>query len=130
MNSDPLRLHHVALGALDVERVAAFYRDALGLAETARHFEAGGTLRSVWLDLGGAILMIERAAAARQPVSGVATGPFLLAFRVDAARRAAFERALAGAGAAVESATEFTAYARDPEGNRIAISHYPAARVP
>ena len=117
----PTRLHHLALVACDPERVAAFYRDVLGLPERARHFEANGALRSVWLDLGGAVLMIERSTV---QAGGTGTGSFLIAVRVEAAERAAAERALEAAGAPIESRTEHTSYARDPEGNRVAVSDY------
>src|SRR5437016_3888087 len=52
-------LHHLALGTRDVERLARFYIDVLELREVTRHLHADGSLRSVWLDLGGALLMIE-----------------------------------------------------------------------
>lgn len=44
-----LGFHHVALKAHDVERVGAFYREVLGLAELRRWFRDDGTLRSIWL---------------------------------------------------------------------------------
>lgn len=119
------RLHHVALGARDVERVARFYRDVLGLAELGRHDDAGGALRSVWLDLGGPILMVEQSDEPPRRVEGVGAGPFLLALSVGVDARRALEEALERAGARVESRTAYTSYARDPEGNRVAISHYP-----
>jgi catechol-2,3-dioxygenase len=118
------RLHHVALGAQDVERVAAFYRDHLALAECARHHHEDGTLRSIWLDMGAAILMIEKTTEPPRRCD-IGAGPFLLAFRVVEADRARVEASLASAGVAVESRTAFTSYFRDPEGNRVAISHYP-----
>jgi glyoxylase I family protein len=120
------RLHHLALGARDVERVATFYRDVLGLNEIARHHRGDGTLRSIWLDLGGAILMIEATAEAPRRVEGVGAGPFLLALRAPASHRIELERALEAAGSAIESRTDFTSYARDPEGNRVAISSHPS----
>ena len=125
MEHASLRLHHLALGARDVERVAAFYRDVFGLLETARHHRPDGTLRSIWLDLGGATLMVEASFDAPRRVEGVASGPFLLAFRAPAARISELENALEAAGAAIELRTEYTSYARDPEGNRVAISSYP-----
>ena len=67
--------------------VAAFYRDLLGLREIARHHEADGSLRSVWLDLGGPVLMVERGgepAAARRRAS--APAPSCLALAADPAR--------------------------------------------
>jgi catechol 2,3-dioxygenase-like lactoylglutathione lyase family enzyme len=119
-----MKLHHVALGAQDVDALAAFYRDVLGLPELARHRD-GVVLRSVWLDLGGAILMIERTHEPARRVEGVGAGPFLLALRCTVAERAALEARLAAAGSAIESRTAFSSYARDPEGNRIALSHHP-----
>jgi glyoxylase I family protein len=119
------RLHHVAVGSADVERLAAFYRELVGLAELTRHFDALGQLRSIWLDLGGSILMIEHTADAPRAVEGVASGPFLLAFRVSPAEREALEHALTARGHAIEGRTRFTSYVRDVDGNRVAFSHYP-----
>jgi catechol 2,3-dioxygenase-like lactoylglutathione lyase family enzyme len=119
------RLHHVALGARDVASTALFYRDVLRLPELARHHDAAGELRSVWLDAAGTILMIEKTVEPERRVSGVGAGPFLLAFEVTRAERGELERALEAAGAPIEARTEHTSYARDPEGNRVAVSHYP-----
>ena len=122
------RLHHVALGARDVERVAAFYRDVLGLEERARHDDESGRLRSIWLALAGdTLLMVERTEQELRRVDGVGAGPFLLALSCTPAERSELEGALERAGAAIERRTAFTSYARDPEGNRLAISHYPDA---
>jgi catechol 2,3-dioxygenase-like lactoylglutathione lyase family enzyme len=118
------RLHHIALGARDVERVAAFYRDLLGLPEVARHHAPGGSLRSIWLDLGGPVLMIERTDAPLRTVSGVGAGPFLLALACSPAECDACELALAVGGVVVESRTGHTRYFRDPEGNRVAVSSF------
>lgn len=119
------RLHHVALGARDVERVAAFYRDRLGLPEVARHLRPDGSLRSVWLDLGGPILMIERTEEQLRAVDGVGAGTFLLALALTPAECVACEQSLAAAGVRVESRTEHTRYFRDPEGNCVAVSSHP-----
>ena len=75
-------LHHIALGARDVETVAAFYRRWFELEEITRHQQTDGSLRSIWLRLGGAILMVERTAEGPRAVEGVGAGPFLLAFNV------------------------------------------------
>ena len=121
------RLHHLACGTPDVERLARFYSNVLGLPEVARHFEADGSLRSIWLDLGAGIFMIEKSGLEPSPVSGVGAGFFLLALRVSPEERTAFEGRLGAAGAEIESRSEWTSYARDPDGNRIALSHYPKA---
>lgn len=121
-------LHHVALGALDVARVAEFYRSAFELPEL-RVQEDELSVRSIWLGLrGGAVLMIERVDLARASVVERSSGPFLLAFEVAPAAREAAERRLVALGATIESRTDFTSYARDPEGNRVAISCYALPR--
>jgi catechol-2,3-dioxygenase len=110
-----------------VERVSRFYREALELAEVDRHLDDSGVLRSVWLQLGGGtLLMVERSEAGRGRVDGVGAGLFLLALHIEPAERAPLERRLAAHGAPIESRSAYSSYARDPEGNRIAISHYPA----
>jgi catechol 2,3-dioxygenase-like lactoylglutathione lyase family enzyme len=48
-----LGFHHVAIQARDVERVATFYREVLGLSEIERWHREDGSLRSVWLSTGG-----------------------------------------------------------------------------
>lgn len=122
--SSESRLHHLALGARDVERVAGFYRDALGLPEVTRHLHEDGRVRSIWLDLGTAVLMVEETSEEPRSVTGVGAGPFLLAVRVSKDEREGAEQRLAAAGSPVEDRTAFTSYARDPEGNRVAVSCY------
>ena len=119
------RVHHLAIGTPDVLRLAEFYRDVFGLGEAARHHDETGGLRSIWLDLGGSLLMIERSAASRERVEGVGAGLFLLALRVGVEERRRLEQALAARGHAVESRTAYSSYTRDPDGNRVALSHHP-----
>jgi glyoxylase I family protein len=118
-------LHHLAIGTRDVARLARFYIDVLGLREVTRHLHADGSVRSVWLDLGGSLLMIEPTNEAPRTVVGVGAGPFLIAVAVSIEERPALEIRLEGAGSIVEFRSEFTSYARDPDGNRIAVSAYP-----
>jgi catechol 2,3-dioxygenase-like lactoylglutathione lyase family enzyme len=114
----PVRLHHVALRVADVERSLAFYAGLLGLREVRRSEEAGA-LRSVWLEAGGTVLMLERALAGSGPASG---SGHLLAFAVE--DLAAWERRLAEAGVGVDGRTRFTIYARDPDGHRVGLTTY------
>lgn len=120
-----MRIHHLALGARDVEALAEFYRRAFELGEQTRHHHADGRLRSVWLDLGGPVLMIEASEAGARPVVGIGRGLFLLAFAVNVEERDHVEARLVALGGVLEERGRFTSYARDPEGNRVAISHYP-----
>lgn len=119
-------LHHVALGARDVARVAAFYVDFLGLVEQTRHFYPDGQLRSIWLDMCATVLMVEHTEWTTTPApAGVRPGFFLLAFQVDGPQaRRELEARLVAAGHPIEAQTAFTTYFRDPEGNRVALSHY------
>jgi catechol 2,3-dioxygenase-like lactoylglutathione lyase family enzyme len=119
------RLHHVALGAQDVAALATFYREVFELPELTRHHHDDGSLRSVWLDLGGSVLMVEPSGEPPRRVEGVGAGPFLLALSTTPAQRLAAESRLEQAGCAIEARSDYSSYARDPEGNRIAISHYP-----
>ena len=121
-------LHHLALGTQDVARLARFYCDVLELSELKRHLHADGTLRSVWLELGGPVLMLEATEAPPRSVVGIGAGPFLIAFSVEPTRRPLFEARLLEAGCGIESRTQWTSYARDPDGNRIALSSYPVER--
>ena len=120
-------LHHLAIGTRDVDRLARFYIDVLELREVTRHLHADGTLRAVWLDLGGAVLMIEPTDEPPRTVFGVGAGLFLIAVAVLPEQRGEFEARLELSGSVVESRSEFSSYARDPDGNRIALSAYPLA---
>lgn len=120
-----MRLHHVALGARNVETVARFYRLAFDLTERRRFLSDDGTLRSIWLGAGSVTLMVEHTEQSPTEVETIGRGPFLLAFEIRAEERASVEARLSSLGAPAESSTRFTSYARDPEGNRVAISHYP-----
>lgn len=125
MDANESKLHHIAVGSADVSRLAQFYRDVFGLVERARHLHPDGSVRSIWLDLGSTLLMIEHSQQAARPVDGVGAGPFLLAFRVSPAERERLELELGSRGQPIESRTTYTSYSRDLDGNRVAISHYP-----
>ncbi|MFU8803079.1 MAG: VOC family protein [Bradymonadaceae bacterium] len=123
-----MSLHHVAIGAHDVEGVAYFYRYFFDVDEVIRHHDEGGELRSIWLAIGEALLMVEKTTVSKQRVDGVGAGPFLLAFEVDPMARVNLEDRLIAAGYPIEARTEHSSYTRDPEGNRVAMSHYPWPR--
>lgn len=129
-HKDVRMLHHIALGARDVAALATFYTRHFQLVELARHLDGEGALRSIWLELApGAVLMVERTDVAARQVEGIGAGPFLLAFgAADQGERAARCEVLERAGYRIEAETGYTSYARDPEGNRIAISCYPLPR--
>lgn len=124
-------LHHIALKVRNLERCEQFYTGVLGLQSMQRHKERNGTLRSVWYDLGGVILMLERGeeitAAGENGASAspTETGWHLLALTITPGSRAGWQDKLRRAGVQITGETAFSIYFRDPENNRLALSHYP-----
>jgi catechol-2,3-dioxygenase len=112
-----VRVHHLAFRTHDLVRLERFYTDVLGLEVARRDGE-----RSVWLRAGGTILMLE---IAEDGEACVAAGTKeLVAFAVGEADMPRWRRTLAGASVAVEGETAFSVYFRDPDGRRVALSHY------
>lgn len=121
-------LHHLAIQCSRLEPCERFYREVLGLPVVRRGVDEQGVERSVWLGLdGGAVLALERTdgVAEERPWRDPRPGLHLLALRIEAAERAAWEARLAAAGVEVLHRTRWTLYVHDPEGNRIGLSHHP-----
>ena len=112
-------IHHVAIKARDVSSVASFYTEVLGFSEKARHHDDAG-LRSIWIDCGSSILMIERTATSLAMTE--TAGLHLIAFSIAREEREAWRERL---GSRVVGETEYTLYLRDPEGNRVGLSCWP-----
>jgi glyoxylase I family protein len=127
----PLAFHHVAIQCADLDRCERFYRDVLGLEVLRRWPREGGGDRSVWLTVGdgdgAGFLALERAEETPRPRAwrDGAPGLHLLALRIGAAERAAWEDRLEAAGVLVVHRTRWTIYFHDPEGNRIGLTHHP-----
>lgn len=120
--------HHVAIQAEDIERVTTFYRDLLGFPELTRHLRPDGSLRSIWVGVpGGGFLAIEAAGMPPEPLPfrHERPGLLMLAFRIAKSEREAVVSQLTQAGVPLEHETRWTVYVRDPEGNRVALSHHP-----
>ena len=112
-----MRIHHIALRTADVARLERFYVDVLGLPVAARQGD-----RSVWLDADGVFVMIEKAGDDEPGI--VAQTKELVAFGIETDKLAACLAKLAAVGVGVEAHTEYTHYFRDPDGRRVALSHY------
>src|SRR4051812_44019726 len=113
-----MRIHHLAFRTEDLARLERFYVGALGLAVIRRQAS-----RSVWLDAGGTIVMLELREAA-EPIHPPGSKE-LIAFAIEPDARTLVSERLASAGVPIEASTEFTLYVRDPDGRRIGLSSYP-----
>lgn len=118
-----MRVHHLALRTDDVEKLAAFYEAVVGLPVEARRLP-----RSIWLRAGETLVMVERRAEGEPAVDG--RSKELFAFSLRPNERAAAVSRLHAAGVSLEEESDFTLYFRDPDGRRIALSHYPEAALP
>jgi glyoxylase I family protein len=126
----PAGVHHLAIAVRDLPATASFYQNVLGLPVLRRWPATDGasTDRSVWLDLGaGAFLALERTAAGVPGRDDQIPGLQLLALRIAVVARAEWEGSFARAGVPIVHRTAYTIYVRDPEGNRIGLSHWPDA---
>jgi catechol 2,3-dioxygenase-like lactoylglutathione lyase family enzyme len=113
-----MRVHHIALRTRDLARLERFYVGVLGLLPTRRQDD-----RSVWLDAGGTILMLERAETG-EPATPAGSYE-LVAFGLTRDEHASATERLAAAGVAVEARTASTLYFRDPDGRRVGLSAWP-----
>ena len=115
-----MRIHHLALRTPDPNALAAFYVEKLGVPLLRTQDDHLG-VRSCWLGLDDAILMIERGAP--PPRDAPPEGWDGMFVAVAPGSGAAWEARL---GAHVFERTAYTLYARDPDGNRFGVSSYPA----
>ena len=109
-----------------------FYSDLLGLPCLRRWPDASGQgERSIWLDLAPGFLALERCDGNVEvrPFRDARAGLHLVALTMDVARREAWRARLAARGVAIVHETEFSLYVHDPEGNRVALSHWPTPRA-
>ena len=125
--SSPSAVHHIAIKVRDLARAERFFAHTLGLAILRRWPASDGSgARSLWLDLGaGAFLALERSSNEGEPLAAEGPGLHLLALRIERAERQRWIDRLASAGVALYRQTAFTIYCKDPEGNRIGLSHWP-----
>ena len=123
--------HHLAIQVKDLPGAVRFYADVLGLKVVRRWplEDGSGVERSVWLSVGeGEEFIALEACDVDRPPSPFRDphgGLHLLALRIPAQDRHAWERRLADLGIEIVHRTRWTVYLRDPEGNRIGLSHYP-----
>ncbi len=110
-----VNIHHIALRTTRRRALERFYGELLGLPTIRK------TKRGTWLKAGRTILMIE---PREKKEPAIAHGSLeLVAFGASQRTHAALAKKLV-----IEASTEFTSYFRDPDGRRVAISHYDRGR--
>ena len=121
--------HHLAIQVKALEDAAGFYREVLGLREIERHHGDDGRLQSIWLDVGGGgFLALERVESPPSPDPAFRDGRpglVLVALRGPRTDRPRIHAELERRGIPLVHETRWTLYVRDPEGNRVALSHHP-----
>jgi catechol 2,3-dioxygenase-like lactoylglutathione lyase family enzyme len=121
----PTRIHHLALRVADPARALAFYGGVLGLPE-ARRFDEGGRVRSIWVRIGDAVLMLEREIKGRQATGANEGSAHVLVLAV--ADLAIWEDRLAAAGVTIADRTPSTLYILDPDGHCVGLSVFDFGR--
>ena len=116
-----MHIHHLALRTADLPRLERFYVDVFGLRVVRRDGE-----RSVWLEAGGAIVMIERRGDGEPAIDSRSLE--LTCFAIAPDEHHAALRRLETAGAVVEGRTAYSIYFRDPDGRRVGVSSFPSER--
>jgi catechol 2,3-dioxygenase-like lactoylglutathione lyase family enzyme len=122
--------HHLAIQVKDLRAAERFYVEVLGLKVVKRWPNEGGQgERSLWLSVGAGeeFLALEACDVDRLPMPfrDPHGGLHLLALRILASDREEWERKFAALGIEVVHRTRWTLYVRDPEGNRLGLSHFP-----
>ena len=121
-------IHHVAIQVRDLAAAEKFYGGVLGLP-VLRRWQGEEGERSLWFDLGdGGFLAIEWVAGGPPRHDGWNTdelGIHLVALAIERSERDTWEAHLTAAGVPVVHRTDYTLYVRDPEGNRVGLSHWP-----
>lgn len=135
-----MKLHHLAIQVHDLEGAVRWYSELFGWPVLREWPAEAGGLRAVWLalspvqapsglsdDSACAFVALERCERAPQPDLWRHPNPGLhvLALRIAASERATWVARLAARGVSLDHSSAWSIYFRDPEGNRLALSHHP-----
>jgi len=124
----PFGVHHIAIQCRDLPAMVRFYEKVLRL-RVERRWPApeGKGDRSVWVRLGTAVIALEACSGDPQaaPWHDPAAGFHLLAVEIHWANRSIWLAHLHHCGVDIVHESPWTIYVRDPEGNRVGLSHFP-----
>ncbi len=115
-------VHHIAFRTPKLSRLVRFYRDVVGLRVLRTNKLQTGRIRSVWLEAGPTLLMLELADPGEAPVP---KGSYeLVCFGARTKKELDAHRARMRRRVRIEGETDYTFYFRDPDGRRVGISCY------
>jgi hypothetical protein len=121
-----LGVHHIAVLVSDLDRAEGFYGGLLGLRVRKRWMEPSGAPRSIWFHLENKVfLAVEKASAPSTETGALPPRWHMIALTIASSERDAWRAKLERAGVAIERATDFTLYFRDPDQNLVGLSCYP-----
>jgi catechol 2,3-dioxygenase-like lactoylglutathione lyase family enzyme len=123
-------IHHIAILVSDLVAAERFYGNVLGLCVLRRWFEPDGvTPRSIWFEVEtGTFLAVERGDRPTRPEADGAPpnlGLHLVALGITRGEREMWRERLEQAGYPCTEESLYTLFCRDPEGNRVGLSHWP-----
>lgn len=124
-----LPLNHIAIKVNDLETCSAFYERLLNQKPFKINLAADGQVYSHWFKLAMGLLMLEKTQLAPQNKRGFGNqeqaGLHLLSFHITPEQRMWWQKKLDTLGIKIEKYSEYSLYFYDPEGNPLALSHYP-----
>ncbi len=127
----PFGIHHLAIQCFDLPAMARFYERVLRCKVERRwpseHPEDHLADRSVWLKAGSSVIALERCDLQSDglPWQNPQPGLHLLALEIPWQNRDVWIKHLHHCEVEIVFESAWTIYLRDPEGNRIGLSHFP-----
>ncbi|TGL26102.1 VOC family protein [Leptospira bourretii] len=107
-------IHHIAIGTPNPSNLAEFYLQIPGAKKLQEFLYETGAVRSVWIDFGSIILMLEE---------GEKKSPRALVFQWEETKRSEWIQFLNQVK--IQNQTDYTVYFLDNESNLLGVSQYP-----
>ena len=119
-----MKLHHIAIKTGNPLRLSRFYEKIIKLKKIKTIYD-NKKIRSIWFSTeDGVIIMLEKT---NDRSCNAHNGFFLISFAIPVFERNEKKLFLKKKKVSVTSETSFSIYFNDPDGNRLAFSHYPDA---
>ncbi|TGL41414.1 VOC family protein [Leptospira perdikensis] len=107
-------IHHIAIGTPNPSNLAEFYLQIPGAKKTQEFHYDSGMVRSIWIEFGPIILMLEE---------GAKSSPRALVFSFTEKEKTKWIQFLNQIQ--IQNKTDYTVYFLDSDGNLLGLSQYP-----